>query len=337
MARIGEIEKELQTLLLDNRASWVRIYELIHEVEIHQLWKRAERSGGMLCRSFTQWVRSLASRVGVHESVLWARKRAGEIYQEYSRREAETGRKPTDLHQVTVSPDNLILADRIAQNDDRMKDQLIRRIVEGDLRRGDLKAAWSAVKTEKAALGIRATRANGYELLPEEPTPAKKEPSVTAADLMLQLRSAGWLADAFPGSIPAKMPGVRGGFQVQTDFLLPQEGETAAHADALVLEDLTVPGKLRIHAVCFTFQRPDQPAQAILPLFPDGAADYLWVAGIESSITAIRESLPDWVGLLSMKSSSHLQVIRPAGHRPGALRPLTIETALLTRLHLRWR
>lgn len=65
---IEKIEEELQTLLSEDKKSWVKIYELMEEVEEEKLYEGKYRS-------FTAWVNELAIKSKVHVSLLWSRKK----------------------------------------------------------------------------------------------------------------------------------------------------------------------------------------------------------------------------------------------------------------------
>lgn len=63
MANIKTIEEEIEKILIKDKRSWVRLFELIREVEIGTLWKPEHKS-------FTRWIRHLAYESGVTESLI---------------------------------------------------------------------------------------------------------------------------------------------------------------------------------------------------------------------------------------------------------------------------
>ena len=94
---IREIERELEVLLHEDKKSWVRIYELMNEVDSGKLYEGS-------FRSFTAWVNDLATKTGVHVSLLWSRLKAGRSYAAYEQRAAAKGRtvRPAALKGLTI-------------------------------------------------------------------------------------------------------------------------------------------------------------------------------------------------------------------------------------------
>lgn len=126
--------------------SWVRLYELIREVEYNKLW-RNEYS------SFTQWIKHLAYVTGVTESLIWKRKKAGEIYFDYQQRAAGRGVSVPNIEYVGVSPDNFELVEKISQGNSQIKDELMQQVLAKDIKRSDLLNTWATIKTIQAKEG----------------------------------------------------------------------------------------------------------------------------------------------------------------------------------------
>ena len=82
MRTLQEIEQELSGCVKADQRTWARIYRLMDEVERRQLYR--QRPG---TPSFTRWLNTLAEEIGVHVSLLWARKKAGKNYEEYKERD----------------------------------------------------------------------------------------------------------------------------------------------------------------------------------------------------------------------------------------------------------
>ncbi|MFD1902709.1 hypothetical protein GQR36_26460 [Enterococcus termitis] len=72
MSNIKIIEEEIEKILIKDKRSWVRLFELIREVEIGTLWKPEHKS-------FTRWIQHLAYESGVTESLIWKRKKLGKF------------------------------------------------------------------------------------------------------------------------------------------------------------------------------------------------------------------------------------------------------------------
>ncbi|WP_236548149.1 hypothetical protein [Enterococcus faecalis] len=127
---LRRIEHEIEEILSKDSHSWVRLYELIREVEYNKLW-RNEYS------SFTQWIKHLAYVAGVTESLIWKRKKAGEIYFDYQQRARSRGVSVPNIEDVEVSPDNFELVEKISQGNSQIKDELMQQVLAKDIKRSD--------------------------------------------------------------------------------------------------------------------------------------------------------------------------------------------------------
>ncbi|MDT2169143.1 hypothetical protein P7G45_13065 [Enterococcus faecalis] len=152
---LRKIEHEIEEILSKDTHSWVRLYELIREVEYSKLW-RNEYS------SFTQWIKHLAYVTGVTESLIWKRKKAGEIYFDYQQRARSRGVSVPNIEDVEVSPDNFELVEKISQGNSQIKDELMQQVLAKDIKRSDLVNTWSTIKTIQAKEGGGIVKKNRY-------------------------------------------------------------------------------------------------------------------------------------------------------------------------------
>ncbi|RXF35206.1 hypothetical protein EG868_05020 [Enterococcus faecalis] len=152
---LRKIEHEIEEILSKDTHSWVRLYELIREVEYNKLW-RNEYS------SFTQWIKHLAYVTGVTESLIWKRKKAGEIYFDYQQRAAGRGVSVPNIEDVGVSPDNFELVEKISQGNSQIKDELMQQVLAKDIKRSDLLNTWATIKTIQAKEGGGIVKKNRY-------------------------------------------------------------------------------------------------------------------------------------------------------------------------------
>ncbi|WP_455539624.1 hypothetical protein, partial [Terrisporobacter sp.] len=198
---IKSIEDELSKLISSDKKSWIRIYELMEDVDQEALYKPNYRS-------YTAWVNSLAERFKVHVSLLWSRKKAGKVYSEYATRMAKRGVEVAAIESISVSPDNFVLVEKIAGKNMNVADELIQKVVDGNLKRSDLKHAWATVKREREDRGEQSTLHNGYErkkvMESSESIEIDEDINIpTAADIVLALsKSSGdWLKECFDDEV----------------------------------------------------------------------------------------------------------------------------------------
>ena len=74
---LEKIEVELSNIAKKDKQNWSNFYVLLKEVETKKLWE-----GNF--NSFTAWVKHFARESGMKESIIWNRKRAGEVYERYA-------------------------------------------------------------------------------------------------------------------------------------------------------------------------------------------------------------------------------------------------------------
>ena len=230
--KLQRIEEELAGYIKADRKSWVRIYQLMSEVETDKLYM--ERTD---TPSFTSWVNALAEELHVHVSLLWARLKAGRTYSEYEERAVRNGRTVASLDKVVVSPDSLNLCEKVAGRNACEMDHLIDRVLAGELTRGDLR---QAARAKRRAVDIdtvdgkdRKVRTRHNRLSAADRTDDVLE-KITAADIIMALGKSSWLKKE------REDPYFRHVYVMLPEFRIPSG--TSRHArkiDAMVFETFT--------------------------------------------------------------------------------------------------
>lgn len=316
---IDAIENELESILSSDKKSWVRIYELMDTVEREKLYSDQYSS-------YTKWVNALADKAKVHVSLLWNRKKAGRVYAAYEERAKERGRTVPSMNAVKVSADNFNLIEKIAGNNTDVADELIDKVLQGDMKRSDLKNAWQTVKADREASGKKSVRVNAYD---KEGIDVQTE-TITAADIVLALSRPNWLKNSVDTFTDRYM---QSKYRVLTEFAV-QTG-TSHHArriDALILENRTVEAEkaynVHIHAVEIKVSKHDLLSDHKMQEYTD-YADFFWIA-VPEELKADAESimLNDW-GLITIDEKKELHVIQKAKLYDAIFRDETVETALI--------
>lgn len=316
---IDAIENELESILSSDKKSWVRIYELMDTVEREKLYSDQYSS-------YTKWVNALADKAKVHVSLLWNRKKAGRVYAAYEERAKACGRTVPSMNAIQVSADNFNLIEKIAGNNTDVADELIDKVLHGDMKRSDLKNAWQTVKADREAAGKKSVRVNAYD---KEAVDVKTE-TITAADIVLALSRPNWLKNSVDTYTDRYM---QSKYRVLTEFAV-QTG-TSHHArriDALVLENHTVeaekPYNLHAHAIEIKVSKHDLLSDHKMQEYTD-YADFFWIA-VPEELKADAESimLNDW-GLITIDDKKELHVIKKAELHDAIFRDQTVETALI--------
>lgn len=188
MPNIKTIEEEIEKILIKDKRSWVRLFELIREVELNTLWKPEHKS-------FTRWIRHLAYESGVTESLIWKRKKAGEIYFDYQKRSKKKGITVPRIEDVDVSPDNFELIEKISQGNKDIKDDLMDKVLHRELKRSDLVSAWKSVKTIRQDDQGSIFKKNKHSEVGG--SEKEKKIALSVSDIAISLTYGSWL-DHFP-------------------------------------------------------------------------------------------------------------------------------------------
>ncbi len=134
-------EKSLEKVITGENNNWVELFILMNEVEKERLY-RNEYS------SFSSWVYHLASLYQLHPSGIWAKYQAGKIYSQYLERAQEKNKPVKSLLESNISPNNLVLIEKIYPNDTLLKDTLIEQVQNKMIKQSELKQMWKDKKDD---------------------------------------------------------------------------------------------------------------------------------------------------------------------------------------------
>lgn len=290
---LKKIEHEIEEILTKDTHAWVRLYELIREVEYNKLW-RNEYS------SFTQWIKHLALVAGVTESLIWKRKKAGEIYFDYQQRAAGRGVSVPNIEDVEVSPDNFELVEKISQGNSQIKDELMQQVLAKDIKRSDLVNTWSTIKTIQAKEGGGIVKKNRYSKID-----SSDEQIFTISDFSFALSESLWLQSAKNSyhkgkSVYKLIPN----FSFYSSLLM-----RSVTLDFLLLENVSskYTQELNTHSIEIVFS--DNKLNNIIL---NTKTNYSWVVVPEDISIVALEKLPERIGLLNISAKRKIQIVKPA-------------------------
>ena len=141
---LKEIEEKLSSYLKSDRRNWAQMYLLMKEVRNKELYAHDYAS-------FTQWVNNLADRNHYHQSTLWSRFKAGNVYEEYAQRQKKAGNTNIkSIEDVDISPDTVALVGTIANRskDTKYTDELMDKALNHELSRQDLRDVNRKIRDE---------------------------------------------------------------------------------------------------------------------------------------------------------------------------------------------
>lgn len=306
------IEKELNTLVEKDRQNWSSFYLLLKKVEQGKLWEG-------YYNSFTAWIKHFANANKIQESVLWNRRKAGEIYQNHYARKLEKKEKVNDIQTVDIAQDSLILIEKIARGNEELQDELIEKAVNKELKKKDLQEAYRIVKSKRDEEKKLREELKKDDVSKEEKEKIKedikelKKSSITALDIVEALKSHAWLYEGQKKSRRIfKDFYEQDKYKVFTEF--PVFTGTAKHSrriDALICENLTEERwKLNLHAVEIKVSKSDLVNDHKYTEYAD-FTDYLWLAIPEELIETAKETKLGACGILVIKDNK-VQVIEQA-------------------------
>ena len=144
LEELQAIEQEIKNVVDVDKKNWVRFYVLIKKVKEKDLWRVADK------KSFTQWVKDLSIKTKTHESIIWNRYRAGEIYNSYAKRKKDEGIEVKNIEDTNISADSLVILDKINKHAPELADDLIDKVMNNEIKRKDLVTAYNAIRPRES-------------------------------------------------------------------------------------------------------------------------------------------------------------------------------------------
>ncbi|MFR2571140.1 MAG: hypothetical protein ACLS90_05540 [Clostridia bacterium] len=306
------IEKELNVLVQKDRQNWSSFYLLLKRVETNKLWEG-------YYNSFTAWVKHFAEANKIQESVLWNRKKAGEVYQNYYAKKLEKKEKVDDIQSVEIAQDSLILIEKIARKDTELQKELIDKAINKELKKKDLQEAYRIVKSKRDEEKRLRDELKREDIAEEDKEKIKedikelKKSSITALDIVEALKSHTWL---YKGSKETRKRFTdfyeQDKYKVFTEF--PVFSGTTRHSrriDALVCENLTEERwKLNLHAVEIKVSKSDLLNDYKYTEYAD-FTDFIWLAIPQELVEVAKETKLGNCGILVIKNGK-VEVVEQA-------------------------
>lgn len=172
-----EKEKLLTSIVERDKKAWTEMYKIIQEIEENELWSPT-------FHSFSQWVKQFSIKHGIHESLLWVRKRAGNVYLQYKTRHPEA---PPIEDLKKVSAESIVLVDKIEKDNTEVFDNLMSKVLSNKLSRGELRRTYQAVRT------IRNTAIDSLNVDSQTAKTITYSEIITALDIVKTLGTTKWL------------------------------------------------------------------------------------------------------------------------------------------------
>lgn len=322
MTTLKNIEEELEKILIKEKRSWVRLFELIREVELGALWKSEHPS-------FTRWIRHLAYESGVTESLIWKRKKAGEIYSDYQKRARKNGITVPRIEDVDVSPDNFELVEKISQGNNDIKDDLMEKVLQHDLKRSDLLSAWKSVKTIRQNDGGSIIKKNSHSEVGR--SEKEKELALSVADIAVSLTYSSWL-DHFSDfhMEPTMTHTKRKVYKLLPNFSFYSSLTDRSHTiDFLLIENHTSkPHQLNLHSIEVVLSE-EELQQSFNSRKYQKHMNYLWIAIPSIIIEEIGPEISEEYGIIEIGDGKIAKIWRISPYNSASNKTDIYQEALI--------
>lgn len=312
---LQRIEVELNNIAKKDKQNWSNFYVLLKEVETKELWKDN-------FNSFTAWVKHFATTSGMKESIIWNRKRAGEVYERYADIKIKTSNKDVaTVENVDIAQDTLILIDKIAKGNTEMEQELVDKALSGELRPKDLKNTYYTLRATDKRYNTEDKSFNKHtaEEHRENVNTKNKDAVLTAVDIVNYLKNSDWLEDynerkkEKDSSIKEKHERFKKFYEKEkyecfTEF--PVYTGTSRHSrriDVLVAENITSKNSwdITLHGIEIKVAKSDLEHDEKYTEYMD-FVDYMWLAiPIDLADTAYTTK-PSDVGIIAFDTSNNL-------------------------------
>lgn len=303
-----EYEKELENLIKNDKNNWTKFYILMEKVEREELYKQRN------FKSFTSWLKNFAIKNKVHESVLWNRKKAGKVYNEYQKLQSQKGIETKSIEDLDVSMDSLVLLDKIQKKAPALAADLIDKTINKEVTRQDLRTAYKQIRDAEPPKKPGRKK----QLTPEEQAQKESEfieKSATATRITQLLKSSNWLLGYEVTKKHFKISEQQDKYTILPEFRVYTGTSTKSRRiDVLAVENVTVDIKLHqlhAHGIEIKVDKHDLLNDHKYTEYAE-FVHYLWLAVPRELVTLAEETAPPIVGIISVEEDETLVKVRDA-------------------------
>lgn len=336
---LQKIEIELNNIAKKDKQNWSNFYVLLKEVETKELWKDN-------FKSFTAWVKHFSTASGMKESIIWNRKRAGEVYERYADIKIKTSNKDVaTVENVDIAQDTLILIDKIAKGNTEMEQELVDKALSGELRPKDLKNTYYTLRATDKRYNTEDKSFNKHtaEEHRENVNTKNKDAVITAVDIVNYLKDASWLEEynqrkkEKDSSIKERHERFKKFYEKEkyecfTEF--PVHSGTTRHSrriDVLVAENITSKNSwdIVLHGIEIKVSKSDLLNDTKYTEYMD-FVDYMWLAVPDKLVEDAFLSKHGDVGLIVFgEENNKIRILDDAMDLTAEQRHKTLETLVL--------
>lgn len=325
MKEITKCERAMVDIINYDKASWTKFYLLMKEVEEKELYKEANKS------SFTAWVKDFCIKNKIHESIIWNRKKAGKVYENYQKVQRGKGIEVPPIEDTNISMDSLVLVDKIAKKAPKLGADLTEKAINKEITREDLRTAYKTIRGDLVKAKKEYLALDKEQLKQGEEEETKQEVKVgevvTASKIIQALNSPNWL-----GIKEIKRKAFRPAYEQDkyktlTEFsVYTGTSKHSRRIDVLVAENITVENhfSLNLHGIEIKVSKSDLEKDTKYTEYAE-FVNYLWIAIPKKLEADARAIVPTDVGILVFNKNK-MEVVKKA----NKLNPLQLESSLTT-------
>lgn len=303
-----ELQRSIDRVTGSEVRAWAVIGHLLDQVDVTGFWQEH-------ASSFSEWLRSFASSLGLGEASLWRYLASARYYKKLQETLSGRGVPCPQLNDLpgSVSPENLELLAKLARvAPDKVVQSIAARVVDGSIKRAEMRRTWEAYRP---ALAGRTARGTGVEVPTIDLRDSKQFHSVVEAQVFTSLSAAdpAWTGIRRPHSFEIF-------HRIQPEF--DKSARERFEFDAVVVTRASKNDPLEFHGI--EIRGNGILTASVIALLQKQLpyCNYLWLAIGAQSQEIDDCDLPAQVGLLVAEYNS-VRVLRQAqpsiGKRTGDL------------------
>ncbi len=315
---LKSIESQLLDLINIDKKNWTNFYLLLKEIEDQELYKPKYKS-------FTQWVKEFCIKSKTHESIVWNRKKAGKVYESYSKQKAEQGINVKPIIESNVSVDSLVLLDKINKYDEKVASQLVDKVLNKTITKKDLREVYQSIRPS-----VDKISTNPHLKQVQQDKKELTDVSITANDIVSTLFNLEWLG-AKPKASRFKSAFESNKSRVFTEFpLYTGTSKKSRRVDMLVSENITSQYNydLNIHGIEIKVSKSDLLNDLKYTEYAP-FVDFLWLAIPVDLVEVAQSNTFKDCGIVAIDNDRKVTIIKKAKQLDCDMRHETLKNIIL--------
>ena len=328
------VEDEIKTVNATDKKNWVKMYELLKLVKDKEIWTAHEKA-----TSFSSWVRFFSKESKIHETILWNRYRAGEVYSNYTEFKQEQGETYIEIDKLSVSPDLLVLLEKINKHAPALAQKISDRVMKGKMKRKELTVLYEAIRPKKPNYNKCGKIIHTVDI--DDSIKEDTENKIAAAEILAALSNMSWVGfkdnKGFKGSIRQENEEQKlqkdKAYSIAEFPVFSGTSQKSRRIDLLGIENITKDHhekyELNLHGVEIKVSKSDLERDIKYPEYGE-FVDFLWLAIPSYLLETAKSIKADYVGILIIDKGCDVKIHEQAQRIMNPpLRHKALETAVL--------